>query len=415
MQEYRLYTSRITEDHADFLDIISGRKRKEMQKFITTGRFSRLRPKGGKISVAVPRLDIPHFVFGEPEDGIGRGPGKDGDVIGKDPGKKGKGDGGASNEDGEGMTINIDVEEFIDELVKDLKLPELKPKPTPVMKDEKIKYNDLSLVGPESLRHNRKTFQQALKRSCASGKANDLVYLPGFKDPMRCITPINSDKRYRQYKVIQQPSSNAVIFFARDWSGSMDTYKCDIVSDMAWWIELFISRSYKRVERVYVGHDTRAEECDQKRFYNYRYGGGTNCSSAFHYIAKQFENRFPPEQWNIYVLYFTDGDNWNDDNENVVSVLKNNFGPDIANMVGITQVMSWRYDNSVKARIDKEIADGGLDKTITRTTSVGKTPDPNDQFGWGGAGQLSEEERDRQIKEAIGDLLGADRSKKAVA
>ena len=48
----------------------------------------------------------------------------------------------------------------------------------------------------------------------------------------------------KQYNIIKKPSSNAVIFFARDWSGSMDQYKCDIVSDMSWWIDIWIKRFY---------------------------------------------------------------------------------------------------------------------------------------------------------------------------
>ncbi len=402
---------RIFEDHNDFHEIINGRKRKALKKFIKTGSIFRRRGKNGKISVPVPRLDIPHIVFGDSDEGVGRGPGNDGDVIGRDPGK-GKGNNGATNEGGEGMIINVDLEDVLKELQEDLKLPDLKPKPNQTLKEERIKYNDISLVGPESLRHNRRTFQQALKRCCATGQSKKLVYRTGFVDPVPAVSVIESDKRYRQYKVIEEPSSNAVIFFARDWSGSMDQYKCDIVSDMSWWIELFISRHYKRVERVYVGHDTQAEECDSKKFYNKRYGGGTNCSSAFQYIAKQFENRFPPRAWNIYVLYFTDGDNWNDDNEHLVKCIKNNFGPDVANLVGITQVMSWRYESSVKARIDQEIKEGGLNAETIRTTQVAKdTP----QIGWGDGGQLTDDERDSQIKRAIGDLLGADRSKTAKA
>lgn len=401
---------RVHEDLDDFHDVIGGRKRKALKKFIKTGSIFRRRGKNGKISITIPRIDIPNIVFGDPDDGVGRGPGKEGDVIGRDPGK-GKGANGASNDHGEGIVINVDVEEILKELQDDLKLPDLKPKPNQTLKEERIKYNDISLVGPESLRHNRRTFQQALKRCCAGGQANQLVYRPGFADPIPAVSVINSDKRYRQYKIIEEPSSNAVIFFARDWSGSMDQYKCDIVSDMSWWIELFISRHYKRVERVYIGHDIQAEECDSKRFYNYRYGGGTNCSSAFSYIAKQFENRFPPHAWNVYVLYFTDGENWNDDNENLVSILKNDFGPNVANLVGITQVMSWRYENSVKARIDQEIKNGGLNGELVRTTQVAQENKSNNLYDSWGGGQLTDEERDTQIKRAIGDILGADRNK----
>lgn len=399
---------RITEDHESFLNVVGGKIRKALKKFLRTGSIVKRRGKNGKISMTIPKIDIPHIVFGEPEDGVGRGTGKPGDVIGKDPGKGGKGKNGATNDDGEGIVINVDIEEIIKAMEEEWALPALKPKPNQTLKQERIKYNDISLVGPESLRHNRKTLQQALKRCCASGEIKTLVTRPGFADPTPSVSVINSDKRYRQYKVVEEPSSNAAIFFARDWSGSMDQYKCDIVSDMAWWIELFISRHYERVERVYVGHDTQAEECDVKRFYNYRYGGGTNCSSAFRFIARQFEDRFPPNAWNIYVFYFTDGDNWPADNEVLIKSLSEKFGPDVANLVGVTQVMSWRYDDSVKSCVDKELEAGRLSREVVRTTSVGntQTPDPT-SFGWGGGTPLSDEERDSQVKRAIGELLGA--------
>jgi hypothetical protein len=402
---------RIGEDHSDFLDVIGGKKRKQLKKFISRGSIVRKRGKNGKISIAIPRIDTPRIVFGDNDEGVGRGPGKPGDVVGRDPQPgKGKGKGNASNDPGEGITINVDLEEVLNEMEKEWKLPTLKPKPNQVLQEERIKYNDIALVGPESLRHNRRTFQQALKRSCAMGN-RELIYRPGFVDPTPAVSIIRSDKRYRQYKVVQEPSSNAAIFFARDWSGSMDETKCEIVSDMAWWMEQFISRRYKRTERVYVGHDTIAEECSQKKFYNYRYGGGTNCSSAFRFISQQFENRFPPNNWNIYILYFTDGDNWSDDNEKLIGCLKNDFGPEVVNMVGVTQILSWRYANSVKARIDEELESKGLKSSVVRTTFIGN----EQKDGNYGGGTLTEDDRNEQIMRAIGDLFGADRSMEKVA
>ena len=119
---------------------------------------------------------------------------------------------------------------------------------------------------------------QALKRMAAGGELDKLHYIPGFSDPVRLITPINSDRRYKQYTEIKVPASNAVIFFARDGSASMDQYKCDIVSDMSWWIDAWIRHFYERVERCYIWHDTVAQEVDEETFYRYRYGGGTKCS-----------------------------------------------------------------------------------------------------------------------------------------
>ncbi len=144
----------------------------------------------------------------------------------------------------------MDMEEILKFLQDELCLPNLKPKPNETFEEIKIKYNNISLIGPESLRHNRRTILQALKRQACDGSIDDLHQIPGITDPIPLIIPINQDKRYRQYNEIKIPSSNALIIFARDGSGSMDNEKCEIVSDMAWWIDVWIRRFYKRVVRL---------------------------------------------------------------------------------------------------------------------------------------------------------------------
>jgi len=387
---------RIEEDHKDFIDVVSGRLRKALKKFIKSGKIVRNRGKRGKISISIPKIDIPHITFGDNDQGVGRGPGKDGDVIGRDP--KGKGDRAGQGE-AEGITINLDLEAVLKFLAEELELPDLKPKPSDTFDEVKIKYNNISLIGPESLRHNRRTFLQALKRQAAEGTINDLEFVPGCPTPMRTIKPIQKDKRYRQYREIKYPSTNALVIYARDGSGSMDAFKCDVVSDMAWWIDVWIRRFYKRVDRLFVWHDSVAMEVDEEKFYKYRFGGGTTCSSALKFIAKQFENRYPPQKWNIYVFYFTDGDNWDDDNSVFIESLKEDFGPNIVNLVGITQIMPYHYDGSVKNVVDSAIKDGDISSANIRTVQIASE-----------SGSLTDEERDQQILEAISALMGKERS-----
>jgi len=399
---------RIEEDHKDFRDVYSGKIRKELKKWISNGSIFRTRGDGKRIRVNIPRIDIPHIVYGEQGDGVGRGKGKKGDVIGRDD-QPGKGNQAGEGHE-EGIMVDIDLEEILKFLQDELQLPDLKPKPSSVFEETKIKYNDISRTGPESLRHPRRTWLQALRRTAASGEINQLHEVPGFAQPIRLIRPINNDKRYRQYKEIKIPASNAVIFFARDGSGSMDQAKCDIVSDMAWWIDIWIRKFYKRVERMYVWHDTQAQEVDEKTFYNYRYGGGTNCSSAFRLISKQLENRYPADMWNIYVFYFTDGENWDDDNSKLVETIQKQFGENVVNFVGITQVLSYAYENSVKHFIDLKLAKNELGKHV-RTTSIEPTQDdnPKAQRLFSPVPTISEQDRDAQIKKAIIDLLGKEK------
>jgi uncharacterized sporulation protein YeaH/YhbH (DUF444 family) len=181
----------------------------------------------------------------------------------------------------------------------------------------------------------------------------------------------------------------------------MDDYRCDIVSDMSWWIDCWIRKFYEKVDRCYFVHDTRAQEVTEEQFYTYRYGGGTMCSSAFDMISAQLENRFPPHKFNIYVFYFTDGDNWNNDNEKVVQIIKEKLPQGVVNFIGITQVCSWSYEDSVKQFIDKKISDGTLDHDHVRTTYVGSDTTTN-SFG---APQMAEDERNEKIIGGIRKLL----------
>ncbi len=385
---------RVNEDHKEFRDVVSGKIRKELKKFIKSGNIFRSRGKNGKISISIPKIDIPHIVFGSNGTGVGRGDGKPGDVIGRDD-PKGKGKGNkAGSDEAEGITISLELEEILKFLQDELELPDLKPKEDNTFEDVKIKYNNISLVGPESLRHTRRTMLTALKRMCSTGEISKLHEVPGYKDPVRLILPINSDKRYRQYKEIKNPSTNALIIYARDGSASMDTAKCEIVSDMAWWIDVWIKRFYKRVERMFVWHDTVAQEVDEQKFYKYRFGGGTTCSSALKLIAKQFENRFPPNKWNIYVFYFTDGENQVNDNDVFIQTLKKEFPENLVNFVGVTQIFAYDFRGSVleavrEARQDEILGDNIKTAEIEASTS-----------------NMSGDSRNEAVLKAVKDLLG---------
>ncbi|GAG17505.1 unnamed protein product, partial [marine sediment metagenome] len=80
------------------------------------------------------------------------------------------------------------------------------------------------------------------------------------------------------------------------------------------------------------------------------------------------------------------------------------------NFVGMTQVLSYTYDNSLKAYIDKKIEEGFFDNEHFRTTSIGQR---NESYwtGWG-ASSLSEDERNEGIRNAIVELLGKAKVKK---
>jgi len=348
------------------------------------------------MTIPVPQIDIPRIVFGDNGEGVGRGPGKEGDVIGRDP-QPGQGTGGGTDE-GEGIRITLDLEDVLKFMEDELKLPFMKPKPSQTFEEKKVRYNNISRVGLNSLRHVRRTMKEAIKRRAMCESLDETVMIPGCDVPMNVITPIKGDFRYRQWKEEHIPASNAVIFFCRDCSGSMSDYHCDIVSDMCWWLDCWIKKFYKRLDRCYYVHDSRALEVNEEEFYSTRAMGGTICSTVFEMVADQLENRYPPDKYNIYLFYFTDGDNYTEDNQKMIKVIKEKYPQENVNLIGLTQICAYNYSGSVKQYVDNAVKSGELGSNI-KTASIGPN-DPNSD-----PSRMDEEDRNQQIIGAIKKLL----------
>src|SRR5947208_11216871 len=73
---------KIDKDHQRFRQIVKGRIREDLRKFLTKGE---LIGKEGKhlISIPVRGVDLPHFRYGDNSGGVGAGDGKEGDAVGK--------------------------------------------------------------------------------------------------------------------------------------------------------------------------------------------------------------------------------------------------------------------------------------------------------------------------------------------
>lgn len=392
---------KIQKDQQQYRKIISGKFRKNLSKLIDSGGFTALRPDGkGRIIVPHPKINTPHFVYGENNQGIGRGSGKKGTVIKKDSpdGESGSG-GGRGN--GEYINVAIELEDFLAFMQNELNLPDMKPKPSQTYEEVKKRWNNLSKVGPRSLRHVRQTIKQAMKRLASIGELDKLHSLPGNNQLVPMIEIINDDFRYRQYTEKKIPSSDAVILFARDGSGSMDKFRCEVVSDMAWWINCWLSRYYKRVQKCFFIHTSEAQEVDEKSFYSMRSEGGTEASCVFKKMAETFEDRFLPSKYNIYVMYFSDGDNWSQDNDLLLQIIEEQFNKNIVNLIGYGQVYTYNYSNSMKNLFDSKFKNKDSLVNLVSASVGAETSN-----GWG-TPVPSEEERSKSILEAIKTILGA--------
>ncbi len=306
-----MYLSRrIDLDRARFRKIVRGTVKSEIRKFLSRGELIGRKGKD-LVSIPLPQLELPHFRFGQPRQGIGQGNGKPGDPVAFDP--EGDGRGIAGSEPAEHLLeVELTLEELAQILGEELALPHIEPRGKKNISTSKDRYVDIAKAGPESLRHFKRTFRQALRRQVISG-----IYDP--KDPK--VWPIREDKRYRSWKTVPDRQSNAVIIYMMDVSGSMGEEQKEWVRLISFWIDTWLLHHYKGVERRFIIHDAAAREVDVETFFHTRESGGTRISSAYEVCLKLIRDQFPPEENNIYPFHFSDGDNFSDDDEPALTFL----------------------------------------------------------------------------------------------
>jgi uncharacterized sporulation protein YeaH/YhbH (DUF444 family) len=121
------------------------------------------------------------------------------------------------------------------------------------------------------------------------------------------------DLRYNNRIPQPRPISQAVMFCVMDVSGSMDENRKDLAKRFFILLHLFLTRHYERIEIVFIRHHTTAAVVDEEGFFHSRESGGTLVSSALELTVETIKERFPLDQWNVYVAQASDGDNWESD------------------------------------------------------------------------------------------------------
>ncbi|HAF55490.1 MAG TPA: hypothetical protein DCL01_09815, partial [Thauera sp.] len=88
------------------------------------------------------------------------------------------------------------------------------------------------------------------------------------------------DLRYNNRVKVPEPTTQAVMFCLMDVSGSMDEERKGIAKRFFMLLHLFLTRSYERIDVVFIRHHTVAKEVDEDAFFHSRESGGTVVSSA---------------------------------------------------------------------------------------------------------------------------------------
>jgi uncharacterized sporulation protein YeaH/YhbH (DUF444 family) len=320
---------------------------------------------GSGESVSIPTRDISEPTFRSDRGGVQEGvyPGNkeftEGDRI-KRPINQGQGKGRRASDSGEGddeFAFEISHDEYLDLLFDDLELPNLQKNQLRKMTRKKTVRagfsNDgvptnINIVrslrsalsrrvamgaGPRRRLHTLEAELEALEREVDGDEAR-LVELKQeielLRSRVKKIPFIDTfDLRFNNFVQRPEPTAQAVMFCLMDVSGSMDQETKDIAKRFYILLYLFLTRSYRDVDVVYIRHHTQAKEVDEEEFFYSRETGGTIVSSALELARDIIAQRYPPEDWNIYAAQASDGDNWNDDSPRCEQILAKELLPQL--------------------------------------------------------------------------------------
>jgi uncharacterized sporulation protein YeaH/YhbH (DUF444 family) len=260
---------------------------------------------GGASTVRVPVRMLEHYRFRlrppREEQGVGQGQAKPGDRIGRpqqDSDQRGQG----GNEEGTiQYTLEFRIDDIVDWLWEEMQLPNLEAKAGRAKEDDWTR-EGWDRRGARSRLDRRRSLKESIKRrgvQTALGSPS-----PPFTD---------DDLRFRQLAKREQPAMQAVVILLLDVSGSMGERERQIAKTFFFWAIQGLRRQYRHLDLVFVAHTSDAWEFQEEEFFLVNGTGGTVASAGFAKVQQIVAERFSPSQYNVYLFYASDGENFPSD------------------------------------------------------------------------------------------------------
>src|SRR5690349_7772457 len=319
---------------------------------------SDLMTRPGNRTVAVPVKFLEHsrlrLADAQVQQGAGQGRGEPGDILqpGREEGEAQGSQGGTG--DGEiRFMVELKVDEIVDWLWEELKLPELKPKRTATMDQNEYVREGWDKRGARSRLDRRRTMKEAVKRHA--------IQAPTTPDSDEPISLVNDDLRFRQLVRRPSPATSAAVIFALDVSGSMDEAQRRLAKQFFFFALQGIRRQYAKVETVFLAHAAQAWEFDESQFFQASSSGGTVTSTVARLALEVMTTRYEPSRYNVYFFYASDGENAAEDRDEARGTLA-----EIARQVNYTGycetggVATFRPRDTQLAEIFTELKGSGL-------------------------------------------------------
>ncbi|HON09745.1 MAG TPA: DUF444 family protein [Chitinispirillaceae bacterium] len=295
------------------------------------------------------------FNYTEGGESGGTGEGEEGEVIGEQPVRPEQGQGTGA---GEGQDASHDVQNSAYDLGKILtekfELPNLRDRGarrslTKYVYDITDKHRGFGQVLDK-----KATLRRVLETNFNLQRIGDINNIDSTDF---IVSP--TDKIYRILSREKDFESQAVVFFVRDYSGSMEGKCTELVVAQHVLIYSWLLYQYaKRVETRFILHDTGAKEVpDFYTYYNSRVAGGTQVAAAYQLVNEIVEKENLAQEYNIYVFHGTDGDDWDTTGEKTLPEL--NKMMEYASRIGIT-IASHAYAANEKTEVQAYLENSGL-------------------------------------------------------
>ncbi len=345
----------------DLLERDKQRKRDGFPEKIRVGRMLKPGDSGQKDSIiVVPTTTEEKFYHTDASpDNIGgssgQGDGDEGDIIGEqsmdEEGEDGQpGDGGENGGGDHG--ISKESYEVGRMLTEKFKLPNLEDKgkkiAVPRYSYDLIDKNK----GSGQILDKKATLKEIVKTNNALG----LLSPQDIDSTNLIITP--RDKVYNILSREREYESQAIVFFLRDYSGSMSGDPTTAIVTQHIMIYSWLMFQYdERVKTRFILHDTEAKEVpDLNTYYKSNVAGGTKVAPAYKLVNDIIEEENLDRDYNIYVFHGTDGDDWDKGDEALKELRKMIHS---VNRAGITVAKnSWSGGNMTM--VEKYIRRSGL-------------------------------------------------------
>ncbi len=358
-----------TKDAARHREKVDDAIRKNISNVI--GEESIITRQDGKKTVKVPIRGLKDYQFKYGKQGVagvGQGEGQPGDILDeRQIGQPGKGEGRGSDY----LETEVDIDYLIQIMFEDLKLPYLEEKDkksTIISKGWTT--NSISKVGPLSRVHKKRTMLEAIKRNAVL--AGEIVNQTGCElddaykalnqakgDALKAVDIIkdgklngheenaiiidDTDLRFKTIDEDIEICSNAVVIAMMDVSYSMDTQKKYLVRSLLFWMTEFLKSKYEQVHIRFIQHAEVATEVDEHTFFHRGTTGSTYCHTAIDKSIRMISNEYPTDEWNIYGVYCSDGEDFAEDK--TVSSIEDLL--ELVNMFSYIEVQPDRTGNPI--------------------------------------------------------------------